>query len=119
MLNDITAYKTAFHLSNTVWQHIMIWDRFNKDTLGKQYVRAIDSISANLAEGYGMHSKKEKIRFYRYARASTYECLDWTEKARVRGLFSEGAYENIFGVLKDLPKLINTHIKYTENNLKE
>lgn len=119
MLNDVNAYKDAFSLSNHVWEKIRAWDNFAKDTIGKQYARAIDSISANIAEGYGMHSKKEKIRFYRYARASAYECLDWTEKAKIRGLLSDLEYDTIFDILKNLPKLINTHIKFTENNYKE
>lgn len=119
MLNDVNAYKDAFSLSNAVWNKVITWDNFAKDTIGKQYVRAIDSVSANIAEGYGMHSKKEKIRFYRYARASVYECLDWTQKAKTRGLLSETEYEAIFEVLKVLPKLINIHIKFTENNYKE
>lgn len=119
MLNDVNAYKDAFSLSNSVWDTVSTWDNFAKDTIGKQYVRAIDSISANIAEGYGMHSKKDKIRFYRYARASAYECLDWTQKAKTRGLLSETEYEAIFETLKNLPKLINTHIKFTENNYKE
>lgn len=46
-LNDICAYKISFHLSNYVWDVIKNWDYFEKDTLGKQFARSIDSISAN------------------------------------------------------------------------
>ena len=58
-LNDITAYKIAFNLSNYVWDIVVIWDYFAKETVGKQFVKAIDSISANIAEGFGRYSKKE------------------------------------------------------------
>ena len=68
-LNDIEAYKAAFKLSNYVWEVVSAWANFKRDTVGKQYVRAVDSISANLAEGFGRYSKKDKINFYRYARA--------------------------------------------------
>ena len=30
-----------------------------------QYIRAIDSISSNLAEGFGRYHKKDKIHFYK------------------------------------------------------
>jgi len=49
MLNDISAYKMSFSLSNYVWQIVIKWKYFEKETVGKQFVRAIDSISANIA----------------------------------------------------------------------
>jgi four helix bundle protein len=36
---------------------------FLKDTLGKQLVRAADSVSAKISEGYGSFSDKENKRF--------------------------------------------------------
>lgn len=117
-LNDIEPYKIAFHLSNNVWNIVIKWGFFAKDTVGKQFVRAIDSISANLAEGFGRHTKKDKMRFYKIARGSLYECLDWNEKAKARSLISSEEYEFILEELKKLPKLINILIKYTNENLK-
>ena len=62
-LNDITAYKNAFELSNYIWDIIERWDYFPKETVGKQFVRAADSISSNIAEGFGRYGKKDKIKF--------------------------------------------------------
>ena len=45
-LNDIFSYKIAFHLSNYIWDIAIEWDYFKKDTVGKQFTRSIDSISA-------------------------------------------------------------------------
>ncbi len=72
-LNDITAYKTAFKLSNYVWEIIIKWDYFSKDTVGKQFVKSVDSISANIAEGFGRYGKKDKVRFYRFSFGSLKE----------------------------------------------
>ena len=63
-LNDISAYKKAFALANYVWQRVIKWDWFAKRTVGVQYIKAIDSISANIAEGFGRYYKKDKIKFY-------------------------------------------------------
>jgi four helix bundle protein len=52
-LNDISAYKQSLSLSNYIWDIVSKWDYFSKDTVGKQFVRAADSISANIAEGFG------------------------------------------------------------------
>ncbi|MGQ9644360.1 MAG: four helix bundle protein, partial [Ignavibacterium sp.] len=54
-LNDIEAYRISFKLSNQVWDIVLKWDHFSKDTIGKQFVRAVDSISANIAEGFGIY----------------------------------------------------------------
>jgi four helix bundle protein len=118
-LNDIEAYKISFHLSNYVWEIVLKWDYFAKRTLGAQFVDATDSISANIAEGFGRHFKKDKVNFYRYSRGSLKECLDWNEKSRVRKLISESEYIYIYAELEKLPKLINYLIKYTNEKLKE
>ncbi len=116
-LNDVSAYKIAFHLSNYVWDIVVHWEFFAKDTVGKQFVRAIDSVSANLAEGFGRYTKKEKIQFYRYSFGSIKESFDWNEKAFKRKLLSDAQYKHIFDQLKQLPKEVNTFIKITNYKL--
>jgi four helix bundle protein len=116
-LNDIDAYKRAFHLSNKVWGIVILWDHFTRNTVGSQFVRAVDSISANLAEGFGRYSKKDKIKFYRIASGSLKESFDWNEKAKHRRLISEEIYTEILKELNSLPLEINQLIKYTDLTL--
>ncbi len=118
MLNDISAYKISFGLSNYVWGIVVKWNYFEKDTVGKQFVRAIDSISANIAEGFGRYSKKEKIHFYRYSFGSLKESQDWNEKSKIRNLLNPEEYKHIFEELTKLPREINYLIKYTDEKLK-
>lgn len=118
-LNDLEAYKVAFALSNFVWFRIEQWDYFAKKSIGIQFVTAVDSVSANIAEGFGRYGKKDKINFYRYARGSVYECLDWNEKSRVRKLLVQQDYDHIFVALQKLPKLVNGLIKVTNDNLSD
>ncbi len=117
-LNDLESYKIAFHLSNYVWDVIVKWKQFEKNTVGEQFVTAIDSISSNIAEGFGRYTKKDKIKFYRYSQGSLNECLDWNQKAKVRNLISEDEYIYIFSELQKLPKAINSLILYTNQKLK-
>lgn len=116
-LNDIGAYKKSFHLSNYVWSIVINWDHFQKTTIGQQFVRSVDSISANVAEGFGRYNKKDKIKFYRIGQGSLLESLDWNEKARVRQLLKEEEYHKILSELKELPKEINSLIKFTNEKL--
>lgn len=116
-LNDIGAYKIAFHLSNYVWDIVVQWDYFAKNTVGRQFVKAIDSISANIAEGFGRYTKKDKINFFRYSYGSIKESLDWNEKANVRKLLSKEEYKHILNELNKLPKELNSLIKFTNDRL--
>lgn len=118
MLNDIECYKIAFHLSNRVWDVVEKWSSFKQRTVGEQFVRAVDSISANIAEGFGRYNKKDKIKFFRYSQGSLSESLDWNEKARVRKLISVEEYNYIFNELQKLPKSLNSLIAFTNQKLK-
>jgi len=117
-LNDIDAYRIAFNLSNYVWNTVMKWDYFAKDTIGKQFMRAADSISANIGEGFGRYTKKDKINFYRYSYGSIKESFDWNEKAKARNLLKDEQYNYIFNELVKLPKLVNQLISYTNKKLR-
>ncbi|MEE8207348.1 MAG: four helix bundle protein [Nitrosomonadaceae bacterium] len=116
-LEDLSAYRKSRDLANCIWKIVSEWDYFNKDAFGKQFVRATDSISANIAEGFGRHFKKEKIHFYHYARGSTLETLDWFNKAKVRNLLVEQQIQYIENVLSEMPKEINNLINYTIDKL--
>lgn len=117
-LNDIDCYRRSFKLSNFVWDKVFSWDNFAKNSVGLQFVKAVDSISANIAEGFGRYGKKDKIKFYYYSQGSLKESLDWNEKALARKLLSKTDYEFILNELQELPKEINSLIKYTNLKLK-
>jgi len=117
-LNDITAYKIAFELSNHIWDIVVKWNYFAQDTVEKQFVKAADSISANIAEGFGRYGKKDKIKFYRYSMGSLKETLDWNEKSKYRELINKDEYMHILTSLQQLPKELNALMKYTNNKLK-
>ena len=116
-LADIECYVISFGLSNRVWEVVAQWNGLAQRTVGEQYIRAIDSVSANIAEGFGRYVKKNIIRFYRIARASLFECLDWNEKAKARNLLSLEQYKSLFSDLQRLPKSINGLIKFTNEKL--
>ena len=116
-LNDIEAYKIAFHLSNYIWNIVIGWNHFAKETVGEQFVTAADSISANIAEGFGRYHKKDKIKFYHYSFGSVKECFDWNEKSKVRQLITIEQYNHIFSQLDLLPLKINSLIKFTNEKL--
>lgn len=118
-LRDLDAYRHALSLSNDIWSVVQKWDYFARDTVGKQLVRSVDSVSANIAEGFGRYYKKDKILFYRYAYGSVQESMDWILKAYLRKLVSEEDYKEILRRLKELPEALHCLIKFTDEKLKQ
>ena len=116
-LKKMPAYQNAFELSNYVREIVLKWDPFDRYTIGQQYVDALDSISANLAEGYGRYHFKDKIKFYYNARGSVLEAHDWTAKAVKRNLLSEEEKGKINNLLCKLPRDINVLIHRTRSQI--
>jgi four helix bundle protein len=114
----LDAYSTSYELSNFVWEIVISWNYFEKNTLGKQFSRAVDSISSNIAEGFGRFSKKDKIRFYYYSLGSVSECKDWNNKCFERSIINKEQYWYIKKKLDNLPKEIYQLIKYTNDKFK-
>ena len=76
-------------LGEKIWTRVIIWDYFPKDTIGKHLVKAVDSVAANLSEGYGRYHYKESKNFGYYSRGSLFETKTWLTKASNRFLFDE------------------------------
>jgi len=116
-IGDISAYTASYDLGNKVWKTVSKWDYFAKTTVGTQLARSVDSISANIAEGFGRFHKKDRIKFYYNARGSVFEAQDWLKKAKDRNLLSDEEFEEILNDLRKLPKEINQLIKFTDEKL--
>jgi len=115
--NDLNAYKISFPLSNYCWDLVKDWEYLAKVTVGLQLIRALDSISANIAEGFGRYGKKDKIKFYHYSLGSINESIDWIEKAHLRQLITEKQYNYILSELQKLPCEVYSLIKFTREKL--
>jgi len=86
-----------------------------KIILGQQFVKAIDSILANIAEGYGRYHYLEKIKFFYIARASLVESLTWLELLKERQIISPEQYNKINSNLNILHAKLNAYIKHCLN----
>lgn len=118
-VDDLHSYNIAFNLSNEVWDIVIQWPYLDQKTIGAQFIEAADSISANIAEGFGRYHKKDNVKFYHYSRESSIGSIDWLKKSINRKLLDNIQYEHIKNELDKLPKSINTLIKYTNLHLKQ
>jgi four helix bundle protein len=117
-LDRIEAYVHAYTLGNEIWEMVSKWEKFERWTIGVQITKSADSMSANIAEGYGRFHKKEKIHFYRYSAGSVMETKDWLLKAKDRRLITPEQADHLIAEIEKLPKLINRLIQYTNQKLK-
>lgn len=80
----LRVYQLAEQLSDIVWPMANTWNHVARDTIGKQLIRAVDSIGANLAEGSGRGTRTDNRRFAYIARGSLYETkhLAWTRLSK-------------------------------------
>lgn len=115
-LQDLEVYRLAEDFANQMWKICSKWDFFNRDTLGKQLVKAADSIAANLAEGFGRFHFKENKRFCFYARGSLEETRSWVRRAITRKLLSDDEIE-ICKIFFDIfPQKLNAYINSIGKN---
>jgi len=95
---------------------VVKWEYFPKKAIGSQFVEAADSISANIAEGYGRYFYKDRKQFCYYSRGSLMETKNWAMKAHGRKLISQEEFDTLVEKLKVLHFKLNNYIKKLKQN---
>jgi four helix bundle protein len=117
-IEDLEVYQIALELSDLIWNVVINWDGFARNTVGSQLVRAIDSVGANLSEGYGRGSKTDNARFAKIARGSLFESKYWLIQANKRKLISDSEANQIISQIETLLPRISAYINYLLKNSK-
>ena len=108
---NLRVYQLSELLADEIWSIVTSWNYFEKDTVGKQLVRAADSIGANISEGSGRGSFQDNRRFIKIARGSLYETQHWLRKAYKRGLLNEQEINTIKPLVDELAPKLNAYLK--------
>jgi len=109
-LEELTVYQMAMDIGEDIWKIVLTWDYFLKDTIGKQLIRAADSISANLSEGFGRYHYKENRQFSYYSRGSLYETKTWLTKAYNRNLITDTQFQELIQTIETIAIKLNNYI---------
>jgi four helix bundle protein len=117
-INNLEVYKLANEIADDIYKLLRFWDKFHSNTMGYQLIRSVDSIAANISEGYGRHFYKENRQFCYYARGSLFETKTWLSKSFERNLISEEEYEEISEKLEKLLAKLNSYISYISKKIK-
>ncbi|HTS69564.1 MAG TPA: four helix bundle protein [Terriglobia bacterium] len=108
---NLRVYQLAEKLADSIWKVARGWDQLAKDTIGKQLIRAADSIGANIAEGTGRGSFQDNRRFVRIARGSLYETRHWLRRAHARGLMPAEEVRSVKPILDELGPKLNAYFR--------
>ena len=108
---NLQVYKLAEELADAIWEIASKWDRFDRDTIGKQIVRSADSVGANIAEGVGRYGTQDNKRFVYFARGSLYETKHWLRRAYKRKLLNEPEIAKLRPIVDELAPKLNAYIK--------
>jgi four helix bundle protein len=109
-LDDLEVYKLSMELGDKVWFIVEKWSAFEKDTVGKQLVKAADSAATNISEGYGRYHYNESKHFLYYSRGSLHETKTWITKAKRRQLITDETNLQIQKDIKVLTINLNNYI---------
>jgi four helix bundle protein len=95
-LQDLEVYGLARKLSALAWTVYKALSWEGKKIMGDQFIRAADSVGANIAEGYRRYHRLDQIKFYYNSRASLSECCDhWIELLLERKMVDNEVFKNI------------------------
>lgn len=119
-LKNLEVYKISRELSSIAWKIFCRMDFLDKKHIGDQFLRSVDSIGANIAEGYGRFYYLDKVRFYYNSRASHYEAfIHWLELLFERERITKDEFESINEKAQKLQVKLNNFITSTTKNARK
>ncbi len=108
---NLRVYQLAECLADGVWDAVVKWSVFARETVGRQLVRAADSVGANVAEGTGRGSLQNNRRFVRIARGSLYETRHWLRRAFRRKLLASEQVDSLKQSIDELTRTLNGYLR--------
>ena len=108
---NLRVYQLSEELADEIWDIVLSWNNFAKDTVGKQIVRSADSIGANIAEGEGRGSFQDNRRFVKISRGSLQETQHWLRRAFKRNLLITEQIETLKPLIDKLSPTLNAYLR--------
>lgn len=111
-IEESRLYQRVEKLVDLIWDTVMEWNEFAKDTVGKQLTRAADSVGANIAESAGRFHPGDVIRFLYYSRGSLRETRYWLKRAVRRNLVPKKFLDDLMSELNSIGFELNSYINF-------
>lgn len=109
---EMPVWQRAHEVVLLVYKLTRAFPESEKYGLVSQMRRAAISITSNIAEGFGRHTSRDKVRFYRNARGSCYEVESQAYAARDLDYLNPTSFAKLSravgDVVFDLNKIMKT-----------
>ncbi|MEX0881561.1 MAG: four helix bundle protein [Candidatus Saccharimonadales bacterium] len=113
---QLLAWQKAQDLAVYIYELTKDFPSEEKFALTSQIRRAVTSVSANIAEGYGRRSAKDKIQFYTIGYGSLLELKSHLHLAVRLGYLQKELFNTAVDKIIDVQKLINALISSIRRN---
>jgi len=107
---SLKVYQLSEQLADSIWEIVLEWNVFARDTVGKQLVKAADSVGANIAEGTGRGTYVDNRRFVIIARGSLNETKHWLRRAFKRQLLTTKQVNKVKPIIDELAPKLNAYL---------
>ena len=118
-IKDLEVYKRSRELSKIAWEVYKDMNWRDKKIMGDQFIQSIDSIGANIAEGFGRYHYLDKNKFNYNARGSLIESIHWLELLTERDIIKKEKSTKLLNKLHQLGIKLNNYITTTKNQTKQ
>ena len=108
-------YRLAKEISKDAWEIYRKMDWHTKKIIGDQYITSIDSIGANIAEGFGRFHYLDRNKFNYNSRGSLIESIHWLGLLKERNIIPIKIYNDLNIKLRKLMIKLNNYIKTTKD----
>ena len=112
-LDQLKVYQLSISYSNGGWEIYQSLDWKDKKIIGDQFIRSVDSVSANIAEGYGRYHYLDRIKFYYNSRGSLFESKHWIDSLFKRKFINQQKYFDLAKKYKEIQINLNALINST------
>ena len=110
-LAGLRIYQLAEVLSDEIWDEVIRWKPFARNTVGCQLVEAADSVGGNIAEGYGRYSQAAYRNHVSIARGSAFEVESWLDLLIRRHYVSEEQGDRLLVQVIEVQRLLTLKMK--------
>ena len=111
---ELSVWKKAFALLLDVYSCTKAFPGDEKFGMVSDMRRAGNSVTHNVAEGFGRFEKKDKSRFYKISRGSSYELIRQILVSNALGYLADSDKTNLIIGYKEVIKELDMIIKTVE-----
>lgn len=107
----LIVWQEAHSLALAIYKEVLNFPEHEKFAMANQLRRASSSIGANIAEGSGRKTAKDKVHFYIIARGSLIECDNFLELAHDLKYIDDSSYESLLQQVNKVGYLLSRLIQ--------